>query len=423
VRVKTTVKPTNEMDVPDWFRPFVPNPQATPQPREGTGSGVIIDPAGYILTNVHVVADAAQITVVVGDEEEFAGKVVSTDPDTDLAVIKIDAKGKNLVAAKLGNAAEEKVGTIVMAIGSPFGLEQTVTTGVISGTGRSLSRSESPGNRFRNLIQTDAAINPGNSGGPLVNLKGEVIGINQAIYSTGMTPGNIGIGFAIPINTTTKSIINTLTKGENYIRGRIGAEIQDVPQKLAENLGTKTGAFVRSVTPDGPADKAGIQDGDVILSYNGNTIKDGDQLVTAVQATKPGTEVKVIILRDKQTKSLIAKIEEKKDKVATTESSTEGEKSARLGMRVSPITPEIASSLGIDPATKGVVVTGINPMGVAANSGIQKGDIIVKINLTPIRSVQDFNAAIKELQAGKSATIRFKHEDQTVTTIIEELPE
>jgi len=418
IRVQAMAK--EEESVPEFFRPFFPGQPQKPVPRTGLGSGVIIDAAGYVLTNVHVVSGAEKITVITNNEDEYVGKVVSTDPDTDLAVVKIEPHGQ-LTAARLGNAEEAKVGTFVMAIGSPFGLDASVTTGVISATGRALPRRETGKyESFRNLIQTDAAINQGNSGGPLVNLRGEVIGINQAIFSPGPNGGNVGIGFAIPINAKTREIITTLKSGKRFTRGKLGVMLRDVAG-LSEVYGTKKGAFVTEVVPAGPADNAGIEAGDIIIGYNGKAIDETEQLVEAVQSTAPGTKAQIKLLRDKAEKVVTVTISEKTDETAATKPSEEQGKAGRLGLRVKELTPELANSLGLSPSRKGVVVVAVAPAGEAAQAGLAAGDIIMKINLMTVRNLQDYNKALGQLKVGKPAVILFKRGDQPaqITTIDE----
>ena len=404
------------------LRPFLPAPPSRPTPKRGTGSGVVIDSAGYILTNVHVVAQAQQITVIMADGEEYKGKAIGTDPETDLAIVKVEPH-KPLTAAILGNADEEKVASWVMAIGSPFGLDQTVTVGVISGKGRTLPRQESRDSRFRDLIQTDAAINPGNSGGPLVNLKGEVIGINQAIFSPGPFGGNVGIGFAIPLNPFTKEIIASLKQGQPVVRGLLGVYVRDLTPGMEEVYGVRKGAFVEQVAPGGSAAEAGIQQEDIIIGYEGQPVEKTDQLVAAVQRTRPGAEVEIKLIRNKQEKTVTAKIEQKKEAVAKVGRGPEEEVKGRLGLGVTELTPEIAASLGVDPRLKGVVVKSVDPAGDAARAGLEPGDIIVKVNLTPVRSIADYIQAIEKLKVGRAATIRYQRGEQIRTAVIEKVTE
>ncbi|NIM05215.1 MAG: PDZ domain-containing protein [Armatimonadetes bacterium] len=423
IRVETQPKPSEEEDFFAPFRPFMPQvPRRRPMPRQGTGSGVIIDSAGYVLTNVHVVSEAARITVVTAGEQEYKGEVVGTDPETDLAIVNIDSD-EPLASARLGNADNSEVGSFVMAIGSPFGLEATVTTGVISAKGRTLRRRESPYSPFRDLLQTDASINQGNSGGPLVNLKGEVIGINQAIMSPGPGTGNVGIGFAIPINSQTQAIIAALKRGESFVRGRLGVYLRDMERGLAEIYGVKQGAFVEQVIPDTPASEAGIQEEDIIIGYDGQPIETSDQLVSAVQRTRPGTEVTIRLIRDNKEKRVVVAIGKKTKEVTAAKTGPEEPTKGRLGLWVSELTPETASSLGVEPDTKGVVVKNMDPVGDAARAGIRPGDIIVKVNLTPVRNLKDYTRAVAKLKVGRPATVRYHRGDQIRTAVIEEVTE
>ncbi len=422
IRVQGPPAPAEE-DAPGPFPPSFPGqPRPAPTPSQSLGSGVIIDPSGYILTNVHVVAGATRITVVTANKDEYPGKVVGNDPDTDLAVVKIEPR-RPLPAARLGNADEAKVGSWVMAIGSPYGLEATVTAGIISAQGRIL-REESPGaTPFRNLIQTDAAINRGSSGGPLVNLQGEVIGISQAIVSPGPFGGNIGIAFAIPIDNFTRDIIASLKQGQTFARGRLGIYIQDAEPGMAENYGAQRGAFVNQVMPDGPGAKAGIQEEDIITAYAGQPIKSSDELLGAVQRTRPGARVELTLLRGGQEKKLTVTIGEKKDATPAPPKPAEEVKMGRLGMKVAEITPEVASLFGLPAGLKGVVVTDLDPAGDAARAGLAPGDVIIKINLAPIRNLQEYQAAAQALQAGKPATIRHRRGEMIHTAVIDAVSE
>jgi len=403
------------------FWPFIPGiPKSKPAPKAGLGSGVIIDGAGYILTNVHVVSNATRIKVVTEDGAEYNGEVVGTDSDTDLAVVKIKPETKKpLIAARLGDADLAKTGSWVMALGSPFGFEASVTTGVISAKGRTLrgeGKSDSP---YRDLLQTDAAINPGNSGGPLVNLDGEVIGINQAIYSPGPFAGNVGIGFAIPINSYTKKIIASIKTGQSFVRGRLGVFVSDMNKALTQIYGVEKGAFVQEIVADGPADKAGIQAEDVIISYDGQAIADSDQLVNVVQRSHPGAQVRIVLVRDKKQRTVTATVIAKDDKTAAQPAAQAGEM-GRLGLRVSDITLQIAYSLGLD-AQRGVVVLEVDPMGDAARAGVSVGDVITKINLISVNNFEDYKQAVAKLETGKPATLRVKHGDMSRTLSIEEV--
>jgi len=409
----------------DFFRRFFDMeepPSATPRPRRqvetqtSLGSGVIVDPKGFIVTNVHVVKGADRITVTLSNGDEYKGKVVGTDPLTDLAVIKVDA-GKPLPAATLGDADQAKVGSWAIAIGSPFGLEQSVTAGVISAKGRSLRAGSRPGQPFRNLLQTDAAINQGNSGGPLINIRGEVIGINQAIYTP--TGGNIGIGFAISINADTKRIINLLRQGETPQRGMLGVSVTGLSPAMQDLYKTKEGAYVNEVTPGSAAEKAGIKAEDVIVKYGDTRVAKADDLVAAVQRTAPGTKVSVTVLREG--KPLVFEVTVGKlTDGAEPQAEPKEEETSKLGLTVQPLTDALAQKYGLE-ATKGVVVTGVAPDGDGARAGVQEGDLLLKINHVTINTMEDYRAATATLKKGGSAVIRVLRDGHPVTLSVEDL--
>ncbi|MFB3881832.1 MAG: trypsin-like peptidase domain-containing protein [Armatimonadota bacterium] len=414
--------------IPPNFRsaPRSPRPQV---PQGGQGSGVIVDPAGYILTNNHVAGDAQRITVHLSTGESYPAKLVGADPLTDLAVIKVEPDHP-LRAAKLGNAANLRVGAWAMAIGFPFGgqryggrfdealrYEPTVTVGVISATGRQIE-SDIQGRPFRDLIQTDAPINPGSSGGPLVNVHAEVIGINQAIFTSGPVGGNIGVGFAIPIDENTKSVIESLKGGEPIVRGQLGVMVAPLTPTLKSVYGADHGVFVEQVQPDMPASRAGLKNEDVILSYGGRDINSVDQFVTAVQGTKPGKTMELQVLRDGKKVNLSVTVEalslepEKKP-----EARAEG---GKLGVTVKALPADQADEIGVPG---GVVVESVNPRGEAARAGIQTGDVIVKINRQPVKDVASFTKATSDLKQGDPVAIRIWRGDRMLTAQIDHLGE
>ncbi|HYL88075.1 MAG TPA: DegQ family serine endoprotease [Burkholderiales bacterium] len=361
-----------------FFRHFQqPMPQI---PQQGMGSGFIIDPNGVVLTNAHVVEGADEVRVKLTDKREFKGKVMGIDHLTDVAVVKIDAKG--LPAVKIGDPSKSRVGDWVLAIGSPFGFENTVTAGIISGTSRSL-----PEGSYVPFIQTDAAVNPGNSGGPLFNLQGQVIGINSQIYSR--TGGYMGLAFAIPIDVAAKVKDELLAHGK-VERGKIGVGIQDVNASLAQSFGLERpmGALVSQVEPGGPADKAGLKPGDVILAYNGKELSGSNELPGLVANTKPGSKANVEIWRNghKQTVGLTL-AELKPDKTAQAGGSQGGEH-GKLGLAVRPLTPDETKQLD---GVKGLLVE--QASGPAARAGIRQGDVITAVNGTPVKSVADLRRA------------------------------
>ncbi|MBM4263865.1 MAG: DegQ family serine endoprotease [Deltaproteobacteria bacterium] len=360
-----------------------------PQQRRGQGSGFIVDRNGTIVTNNHVIDGANKITVKLSDGRSFEGKVVGKDPKTDLAVIKIDAP-QDLTAVSLGDSDRLEVGEWVMAIGNPFGLDHTVTSGIVSAKGRHIGSGP-----YEDYIQTDASINPGNSGGPLLNLRGEVIGINTAIFS--QSGGNIGIGFAIPSNLV-KELLPQLQASGKVVRGYIGATIQKMTPDLAESMGLKQaqGALVAEVAKDSPAERAGLKSGDVILQFDGRVIKDSSDLPLQVARVAPGSNVQVKISRGGKDVSLPLTVGELKDKevVASVEKSS-------LGLTVQPATPELAEQLGMARA-EGVVITSVEPGSAAEEAGMRRGDVISEIAKRPVRSMADYKAAIEKNENSRS---------------------
>jgi serine protease Do len=378
------------------FRQFLGN--MFPQlgiPREqrehALGSGVIVSADGYIVTNNHVVSKATQIEVLLADKRSFKGKVVGADPQTDIAVIKIDAT--NLPVVPFGDSSQMKVGDTVMAFGNPFGWWFTVTRGSVSALGRSLSGPRS--DKLEDFIQTDAAINPGNSGGALVNVRGQVIGINTAIVPGSSGPGGeasfIGIGFAIPSNTA-KHVMEDLIKTGKVSRGYLGVHIASLDEALAKQFKVPdlSGALVQDVTHDGPAEKAGIKEGDVIRKINGRSVEDSDQLMAMVTDLDPGTEVKLDILRDGEPMTIRLTLAERPANLSLTAGTGKytGEGVLR-GIRVQNLTPELRDRLGLPPNVRGVVITDIDPDSPAAQA-LQQGDVIEGINRQPVNSAEDF---------------------------------
>jgi len=364
------------------------------QKRRSLGSGFIVSSDGYILTNNHVVEKADEVTVTLLDKEEFKAKVVGTDPKIDIALIKIDAK-KKLTYVTLGDSDKLEVGEWVVAIGNPFGLGHTVTAGIVSAKGRIIGSGP-----YDDFIQTDASINPGNSGGPLFNLKGEVVGINTAIVQGGQ-----GIGFATPVQLA-RSVLDQLKEKGKVTRGWLGVYIQPLTPDAAENLGLsgRRGALVSDVTSGGPAEKAGIRSGDVIVGFNGKEIRDEHELPQAVAVTKPGTTVNVRLIRGG-----------KETTVAVTIAEMEGEpgkpaggqdlSSKNLGLTVQDITPDIAQRFEIEN-TKGAVVTGVADGSPADDAGFNEGDIIRAIlrqdKRNPVTNAAEFATLVKKFQADKT---------------------
>ena len=381
----------------EFFKNFpfrVPQPGVPQkQPVTSYGSGVIVKAEGYILTNDHVVGGADKVTITLRDGREFEGTVLR-DYRSDLALIKIDAK--KLPAARLGDSEKVKVGSWAIAVGSPFRLSNTVTVGVISGVGRQEAASGGRERRFYpNLIQTDASINPGNSGGPLLNIDGEVIGINTLIRSS-FGGGNIGIGFAIPINTA-KFVMKQLIEHGKVTRGYLGVQPDDLTPKMAQRYGVEKGAFVRTVEVGTPADKAGVQVEDVIVEFDGKKIEGEMELRDVVAAASPGKTADMVVVRDKHRKTLKVTLGEPPDlEVAKAPVETE----TKLGFGVAELTPDLIKKYGLDASTKGVVVTKITPGSSAMRAGVEPGDLIRKANDVTTKSVADFNTATEDLKSG-----------------------
>jgi serine protease Do len=358
----------------EFFRRFrIPIPHGD-SIRKGVGSGFIVSADGYILTNAHVVDDAAEVTVKLTDNREFQAKVIGADRRTDVALVKIDAR--NLPTVRIGDASKARVGEWVAAIGSPFGLENTVTAGIISAKSRAL-----PDETYVPFLQTDVAINPGNSGGPLFNMAGEVIGINSQIYSR--TGGYMGLSFAVPIEVAMK-VKTDLQQYGKVSRGRLGVTIQGMNQDLADSFGLKKaqGALVSAVEPKSPADKAGIKTGDVILAVDGSTIDSSIELPRVIGEKRPGTKVKLKIWREGETRELSASLGEiPAEKIARAELGGTT-KSGKLGLAVRPLTAEERKQIETEG---GLLVEQVE--GAAARAGVQAGDVILALNNQPVKSV------------------------------------
>lgn len=356
--------------------------------RRSLGSGFIISEDGYIVTNNHVVAKATEVKVVLKDGSEYKAKIVGTDPKTDIALLKIDPKGKKLQPVKLGDSDKLKIGEWVIAIGNPFGLSYTVTAGIISAKGRVIG--EGP---YDNFLQTDASINPGNSGGPLINMKGEVVGINTAIIANAQ-----GIGFAIPINLA-KVIIAHLKKYGHVIRGWLGVYIQELTPELAKamKLPVKHGVVITKVIPGSPADKAGLKAGDVIIRYNGKKIEHVNQLTIAVSMTHPGTKVSIEVIRKGKVRRFKVRIGELKEKERLAQRSV----IERFGLVLKDVPPEIKRRLGIKG---GAYVADVEPGSIAASAGFRPGDIITQINGIEVRSPDDAVDILSRVKKGEYVT-------------------
>jgi len=373
--------------------------------QQGVGSGCIISNDGDVLTNNHVIEDADQIKVKLANGKELDARIIGRDPKTDLALIKVEGTS-DIKPLKLGDSDALRVGNWVVAVGSPFGLEQTVTAGIVSAKGRVIGSGP-----YDNFIQTDASINPGNSGGPLINMQGEVIGINTAIIASGQ-----GIGFAIPINMA-KDIVPQLQKTGHVTRGLLGVSIQDLTPELARSFGLKEtqGALVAKVVSGGPADKAGIAIGDVITSFNGHAVTTSKDLSRIVAATPVGETVTVRLIREGKELNLSAKIGEMEEEA--TEKTAKAATHNTIGLSVQNLTPQIASELGIQE-TAGVVVTVVEPGGAAAEAMIQAGDIIREVNRKPIKNAADFARKIDQAKSGDSLLFLIERQQNTLFVTI-----
>lgn len=354
------------------------------------GSGVIVRGDGYILTNHHVVDGAQDIKVELSTRRVFSARLIGSDAPSDLAVLKIDTSG--LPVLQLADSDQVRVGDVCLAVGNPLGVGESVSSGIISAKGRQTGLGTGS---FQNFLQTDAPINQGNSGGALVDTRGELIGINSQIVSS--TGGNVGIGFAIPSNMAKGVMDQLMTKGK-VERGMLGAGIQTVTSDLAAGLGLKEvrGVVINSVVSGGPAATAGLKSGDVVLKLNGKDVDEANALRNGIASLQPGTEVTLTIARNGSRQDVRAKLSELKPEAAhsTRESSLEDDTSGKLGITAVPLTPEIASQIGVPPKTRGVAIEQVDPNGPAAQAGLQQGDIIQEINRQPVASVADVQNAL-----------------------------
>jgi len=386
----------------DFFKRFF-GPQQQKQTIRSLGSGVIVSADGHILTNNHVVAKAQKLYVVIGDKKRYVAKVIGADPPTDVAVIKIDAA--NLPVAMLGDSEQVRVGQWVIAVGNPFQLLHTVTAGIISAKGRSSVGLAT----YEDFFQTDASINPGNSGGALADLDGNVIGINTAIESP--SGGNIGIGFAIPINMAKQVMATLLSKGKIQ-RGYMGLFLQDIDDDLAKalKLNKTEGALVASVEAGGPADKAGIKQGDVIIALAGRPVADRDDLRNRVAQIQPGTTVKVTVLRNGQEMPMtivLGSLPSTETAPVSREEEGQQPTSQKLGLTVQTLTSDMADQLGY-PKEHGAVITDVAAGSVAEDAGLQRGDLIKQINRVDVRTAGDLENALRKVRSGESAALLVK---------------
>jgi serine protease Do len=433
VNIRTTAK-RRAQDLSEFFggqddplgRFFgAPQPRGR-QPREeitqAAGTGFVISKDGYILTNNHVVEGATKIEIAFfGDEADdvYEAKVVGRDQLTDSALIKLTQMPKHaLQEARLGDSSQMAPGDWVMAIGNPFGLGHTISVGVVSAVGRPLPVADL---RTQDVIQTDAAINPGNSGGPLLNLRGEVIGINTAIYTNGQAQTNIGIGFAVPIKAV-RDILTQLEAGK-VVRGRIGVVVRDVPRDALAEFGLKErkGALVTSVPANGPCAKAGVEPGDVILEVNGKAVAGRNALVEMIMATKPGTTIPMRVLRDKAEKSLSVTVEElnlETEGGAAAEDAQQEETGGGFGLTLGPLGSEMARRLRVPAGTRGVLITDVDPASAAAREGVRPGDVILKVNGQAVEAVRDASQALQAIKQGGAARLLLWKQGQETFVVV-----
>ena len=387
-----------------FFRQFFGNqfgaPNAGPQSQGpqtekeyALGSGVIVNPDGYIVTNNHVVAGATDIQVFTPDKQKYTAKVIGTDPRTDIAVLHIEAKGLPTLA--LGDSSKLKVGDIVFAIGDPLGVGETATMGIVSATGRGLGGAIE---HYEDFIQTDAAINPGNSGGALIDARGDLIGINTAILTGNGGGGNEGIGFAIPIDMA-RRVMEQIVEHGKVVRGYLGVNIQSVSPDMAKAFGLSHGggALIANVTPDGPAAKGGLERGDVILSLNGESVNGPDDLSVHVSEMAPGSVAHLKVFRNGQEREIAVTLGEfpaEGSAGGSAESGSGGESAGLQGVQVQNLTPSIASQLNVPTTTTGVVISQVDPSSSAAAAGLQQGDIIQEVNHKPVHNVAEYEHAL-----------------------------
>jgi serine protease Do len=392
--------PFREFFGDEFFKKFKKDLGERPFQQHGTGSGVIVSADGLVLTNAHVVKDADEISVTLGDKRSFKGKVIGVDPESDIGVIKIEAKG--LPVATLADSSKLKVGQLVVAVGNPFGLTQTVTSGIISAKGRTNVGIID----YEDFIQTDAAINPGNSGGPLVNIDGDVIGINTAIASR--SGGYQGIGFAIP-SSSAKLIMDDLVKTGKVRRGLLGVNIQDVTDSLAKSFGRTTtdGALVSQVVEGSPAEKAGVKAGDIVLEFNGQPVTGAAQLKNIVGREKPGATATLTLFRNNQQLTVKVDVGERtKEAVAAASPSQPSESANEMGLEIEKVSPSAAKEMNLPNG--GVRVKEVAQNGAGANIGIRPGDVVVEVDGQPVSDVPAFSKAVAAAMTNKIIRLKVR---------------
>jgi serine protease Do len=378
------------------------------QREQGLGSGVIVSPDGYILTNNHVIEGANEIKVYTSDKRELRARVIGADPKTDIAVVKVEAK--RLPTLPFADSSQAQVGDIVLAIGNPFGVGQTVTMGIISATGRSNLGIED----YEDFIQTDAAINPGNSGGALINMSGQLIGIDTAILSR--AGGNQGVGFAVPANLA-RTVMNQLLKSGKVVRGYLGVMIQPVTPEIAKafNLADARGALISEVTPDGPAARSGLAQGDVITELNGVRVDDSRELRMKISQLTPGSAIKLKLIRDGNPREVTITLGEMPSEKETA-SDEKPESDSLAGLSVETLTPQIARQLELPSDARGVVVDDVQDGSRADEAGLRRGDVIQQVNRQPVNNVVEFERAMR--QAGDEAAVLLVNRDRHTIFVV-----
>ena len=401
-----------------FFRQFFGGrmPEMQTPPQSGLGSGVIISPDGYIATNNHVVDGADQLTVTLEDGRELTARVVGRDPLTDIAVVKVDAK--DLPAVTFADTSKIEVGDRVLAIGNPFGIGETVTSGIVSGTGRRVGiLSDVKG--YENFIQTDAAINPGNSGGALVDIDGRLIGINTAILSR--NGGFQGVGLAVPANLVSQ-VAQSLVQSGKVVRGYLGVSVQDISPALAEsfNLKSRDGALVAQVEPNSPAARAGLKEGDVIAGVNGQSVADANQLTLAVGAIPPGTKIELTLRRDGKTEQIAATTGERPGSAPHAVETAAGDDVGVLnGVAVDDLTPEARRSMGLPPRLQGALITDVAPDSAAARAGLSSGDVILEINRQRVANAQEA-VDLSAKAESKKTLVKLWSRGSTIFVVVDE---